>query len=104
MPKRPANAFLRPPIEGYENVDARRRGHGQANAAVWGVLRPDFGPRSCQVGDAATISGYLGKAEVFDQAIGEFARDYAGQAERDHATLANAERSGRIQVLIEENL
>ena len=36
-------------------------------------------------GDAATISGYLGKSDAFDQAIGEFALAYADQNERDHA-------------------
>jgi hypothetical protein len=34
-------------------------------------------------GDAATISGYLGKADAFDQAIGQFALTYADQTERD---------------------
>jgi len=30
-------------------------------------------------GDAATISGYLGKKDVFDQALGQFALAYADQ-------------------------
>lgn len=55
-------------------------------------------------GDAATISGYLGKSDAFDQAIGEFALAYADQSERDHAAMAAAERTGRIVALIEENL
>ncbi|QSA97844.1 DUF2252 domain-containing protein [Methylococcus sp. EFPC2] len=55
-------------------------------------------------GDAATISGYLGKSDVFDQAIGDFALAYADQTARDHAALVAAERSGRIEALIEENL
>ena len=33
------------------------------------------------------ISGYLGKNDVFDQAIATFAELYADQAERDHAAL-----------------
>jgi hypothetical protein len=55
-------------------------------------------------GDAATISGYVGKSDAFDQAIGEFALAYADQIERDHGLLVAAERSGRIEALVEENL
>jgi uncharacterized protein CbrC (UPF0167 family) len=55
-------------------------------------------------GDAATISGYVGKSDAFDQAIGEFALAYADQTERDHGLLVAAERSGRIEALVEENL
>jgi uncharacterized protein (DUF2252 family) len=54
-------------------------------------------------GDAATISGYLGKSDVFDQAIGKFALAYADQTERDHATLAAAVKAGRIKALMEKN-
>lgn len=53
-------------------------------------------------GDAATISGYLGKGEVFDRAVGEFALLYADQTERDHAQLVKAERSGKVKVLVED--
>lgn len=53
-------------------------------------------------GDAATISGYLGKSEVFDEAVGDFALLYADQTERDHAQLLKAAHSGRVQVLHEE--
>jgi len=55
-------------------------------------------------GDAATISGYLGKSDVFDQAIGNFAIAYADQTEKDHAALAAAVKRGRIQALVEEDL
>lgn len=55
-------------------------------------------------GDAATISGYLGKAKVFDEAIGEFALAYADQTERDHAALVAAVKAGRVEALVEENL
>ncbi|MBS1219340.1 MAG: hypothetical protein H6R21_2473 [Proteobacteria bacterium] len=55
-------------------------------------------------GDAAKISGYLGKSDVFDQAIGQFALAYAAQNARDHAKLVAAERSGRIRALVEEDL
>jgi uncharacterized protein (DUF2252 family) len=55
-------------------------------------------------GDAAMISGYLGKTDAFDQAIGKFALAYADQNERDHAALKAAVRSGRVKALVEEDL
>jgi uncharacterized protein (DUF2252 family) len=55
-------------------------------------------------GDAALISGYLGKTDSFDQAIGKFAITYADQNAKDHATLVAAEKSGRIIALREEEL
>jgi uncharacterized protein (DUF2252 family) len=55
-------------------------------------------------GDAALISGYLGKTDVFDQAIGDFALAYADQTERDHAALVAAVKSGRVQAVVEEDL
>ncbi|MFQ6571873.1 DUF2252 domain-containing protein [Pseudomonas sp. UM16] len=53
-------------------------------------------------GDAALISGYLGKTDSFDQAIGSFAVAYAKQNAKDYAALIAAEKSGRITALMEE--
>jgi len=47
-------------------------------------------------GDAIAISAYLGKAEVFDRAMAEFAELYADQNERDYAALQEAVASGRV--------
>lgn len=55
-------------------------------------------------GDAALISGYLGKSDDFDQAIGEFAIAYADQNEKDHAALVAAVKAGQIEALVEEDL
>jgi uncharacterized protein (DUF2252 family) len=52
-------------------------------------------------GDAALISGYLGKSDAFDQAVGAFAVAYADQNEKDHAALVAAVKAGRIKALIE---
>ena len=54
-------------------------------------------------GDAALISGYLGKTDEFDQAVGEFAMAYADQNEKDHAALVAAVKAGQIEALIEED-
>jgi uncharacterized protein (DUF2252 family) len=53
-------------------------------------------------GDAAMISGYLGKGESFDKALERFALAYADQNEQDYAALVKAVRSGRITALAEE--
>ncbi len=50
-----------------------------------------------RTGDAAKIAGYLGKNEVFDEAITKFACAYADQTERDYAALLRAIRAGRIR-------
>ena len=55
-------------------------------------------------GDAALISGYLGKTDKFDAAIGDFALAYADQNERDHAALVAAVKTGRLEALVEEDL
>jgi len=49
-------------------------------------------------GDRIAIASYLGKGEVFDQALARFAEAYADQNERDHAALLAAVRSGRVAV------
>ena len=48
-------------------------------------------------GDRIAIAAYLGKSDVFDEAITEFSAAYADQNERDHEALAAAAASGRIQ-------
>jgi len=53
---------------------------------------------------AAKISGYLGKSDTFDQAIGDFSLAYADQTVRDHAALVAAVNAGRVEALIEEDL
>lgn len=52
-------------------------------------------------GDAAMISGYMGSGGIFDEAICEFAGDYADQAERDHEAFVKAIRDGRVKVAVE---
>ena len=49
-------------------------------------------------GDPATIAGYLGTSDAFDDAIVKFARAYADQTERDYEALLKAIKSGRIKV------
>jgi len=53
-------------------------------------------------GDAALISGYLGKSDAFDTAIAAFSAAYADQNEKDHASFKRAIRQGRVEALIEK--
>lgn len=52
-------------------------------------------------GDAAKISGYLGKKEDFDAALADFSESYADQNEKDHQALVHAVQEGRLDVYIE---
>ncbi|MCI4323381.1 MAG: DUF2252 domain-containing protein [Thermoplasmata archaeon] len=49
-----------------------------------------------RTGDPATLSGYLGDRELFEEAISQFAEAYADQTVLDHQALVKAIRSGRI--------
>jgi hypothetical protein len=48
-------------------------------------------------GDRIAIASYLGKNDVFDNAIADFSDAYADQNERDYQALAAAVGSGRIE-------
>jgi uncharacterized protein (DUF2252 family) len=47
-------------------------------------------------GDRIAIAAYLGGSDVFDRAVVQFAQAYADQNERDHQSLVDAVKSGRI--------
>ena len=49
-------------------------------------------------GDRIAIGSYLGKGKHFDHAIAEFSERYADQNELDYGMLADAAKSGRIEV------
>jgi hypothetical protein len=54
-----------------------------------------------KAGDAWEVSGYLGRQDDFDEAMGDFALAYADQAERDHGRLKAAVRAGKVDVQLE---
>jgi hypothetical protein len=47
-------------------------------------------------GDPIAIDGYIGKGANFARGLGEFARRYADQNERDHAQLVRAIAEGAV--------
>jgi hypothetical protein len=53
-------------------------------------------------GDAAMISGYLGKSDTFDKAIAAFSVAYADQNERDYEIVKKAAQAGKLEVLVEQ--
>jgi len=53
-------------------------------------------------GSSIALSGYMGKSDVFDEAIASFAVAYAGQNEKDHAALARAVKRGKVKAVFEE--
>jgi hypothetical protein len=53
-------------------------------------------------GLSAALSGYMGKSDVFDDAIAAFSMAYADQNEKDHAALARAVKKGTLKAVIEE--
>ena len=53
-------------------------------------------------GDAAVISGYMGKSDVFDKSLVAFSVAYADQNEKDHAVFKRAIRAGRVKAVFEE--
>jgi hypothetical protein len=62
-----------------------------ARACGWTLARAH-----ARSGDRIAIAAYLGKTDVFDRAVADFAETYADLNERDYAALATAARDGRI--------
>lgn len=83
---------LSPIIEGMDEVLLRRH----AEVCGWALARAH-----ARSGDSAMISGYMGSSRAFDDAICEFAVDYADQAERDHKAFVTAVREGRVEAQLE---
>jgi uncharacterized protein (DUF2252 family) len=78
-------------------VSADLDGMGPAAMQVYGGLCGWTLARAhARSGDRIAIAAYLGSADTFDRAIGEFAVAYADQNERDHAALVEAIKTGRV--------
>jgi uncharacterized protein (DUF2252 family) len=81
------------PIDGYTAVELER----YAEVCGWTLARAH-----AKSGDAATITGYLGRGDQFESALVKFALAYADQTEQDHAALVEAVKTGRIEAAVEE--
>jgi hypothetical protein len=47
------------------------------------------------------ISGYMGSGQTFDDAIGEFAVEYADQNSKDYRAFTRAIQEKRIEAIVE---
>ncbi len=75
-----------------QTLDARGlRAYGEA--CGWALARGH-----ARSGRRDAIAAYLGGGDAFERAIGDFARSYADQTERDFAAVQQAVTKGRIQV------
>jgi len=79
---------ISPIIESFEASDLKAYGR----ICAWALARAH-----ARSGDPAMIAGYMGGSEVFDDAIADFAVDYADQAQRDYRTFVKAIRQGRLK-------
>jgi uncharacterized protein (DUF2252 family) len=82
-------------MKGSADVDTQPLNTFLSYAELCGVTLARAHARS---GDAAAISGYLGKGNEFGQALARFSAKYADQNERDHAALQEAIKDGRVPV------
>lgn len=81
---------LSPLIEDWDTSILRQYGRMCAHALARSHAR---------TGDAAMIAGYMGTGQTFDDAIGEFAVEYADQNRSDHRAFIKAIREGRIKAM-----
>jgi uncharacterized protein (DUF2252 family) len=64
-----------------------------ARLCAWALARAH-----ARSGDTAMIAGYMGASATFDDAVGEFAMEYADQNECDYRTFVKAVKQGQIEV------
>ncbi len=83
---------ISPIIESFDATDLRAYGR----VCGWALARAH-----ARSGDAASIAGYMGASEVFDDAIADFAVDYADQTHKDHRAFVKAVRQGRIKAVLD---
>lgn len=78
-------------IEDFSAADMRAYGR----VCGWALARAH-----ARSGDAAMVAGYMGSSEVFDDALCDFAVEYADQTERDYKAFVKAVRDGRIEAIV----
>jgi len=57
-----------------------------------------------KAGRSPEITGYIGKTDVFAQAVADFAVQYADRTEKDYALLKKAAKNKRIKVIYESSV
>jgi uncharacterized protein (DUF2252 family) len=80
--------------KGSADIDTLRVAGATMYARMCGATLARAHARS---GDWIAMASYLGKSEVFDEAVADFSADYADQNERDYEALVGAVASGRVE-------
>ena len=79
-------------IEDFNPADLRSYGR----VCGWALARAH-----ARSGDSAVIAGYMGSSGIFDDAMCDFAIEYADQAQSDHRAFVRAVRQGRIKAVMD---
>ena len=79
-------------IEGWDLEQLKAYG----KLCAWALARAH-----ARSGDAGLIAGYMGSSAAFDDAICEFAVEYADQNQRDYRAFIKAVREGRLEAVVE---
>ena len=87
------DAKISPVLEDWDLATMRQ----YVKLCAWALARAH-----ARSGDAAKIAGYMGSNSTFDDAICEFAVEYADQNLRDYRAFVRAIREGRIAVVSED--
>jgi uncharacterized protein (DUF2252 family) len=80
--------------KGSADIDTLRVAGATMYARMCGATLARAHARS---GDWIAMASYLGKSEVFDEAVADFSASYADQNERDYEALVGAVASGTIE-------
>jgi uncharacterized protein (DUF2252 family) len=83
---------IKPLVELYDEKTMM----GYARICGWSLSRAH-----ARSGNAGLISGYLGSSDKFDDAVVEFAYNYAAQNEKDYNALKKAVKDGVIEAYLE---
>ena len=83
---------ISPIVEDWNPTQLREHG----KICAWALAKAH-----ARSGDAAMIAGYMGSSATFDDAICEFAVEYADQTQRDYRAFVKAVREGRIPAITE---
>jgi uncharacterized protein (DUF2252 family) len=87
-----SDAKIKPVVEIMKEANLK----GYARLCGWALARAH-----ARSGDAAVLTGYMGKSTAFEDALADFSEAYADQNESDHAALVAAVRSGKIEAQME---
>ncbi len=86
------DAKISPVLEDWDLTTLREYG----KLCAWALARAH-----ARSGDSARIAGYIGSNSSFDDAVCEFAVEYADQNLRDYRAFVKAVREGRVEVVNE---